>query len=123
MIRIFRAGLADFESLVEMDAARFHFQILGLVRRAENFHYQGQLGLLRDEDWEGLRASMLQLIGSPGARVWWRRNTELFNSSFRDFIERELRAREGSGGRSQPAVCLDCSCWGGAHSFQSAIRK
>ena len=93
LIRIFRAGLADFGSLGEMDAARFHFQLLSLVRRAENFHYQSRMGLLEDDAWQGLRTSLLELIGSPGARVWWKKNTGLFNPDFGVFVEQHLSKR------------------------------
>jgi hypothetical protein len=90
LMRVFTTGLTGLGALEREDAARFHFQLLSLVRRGENFHYQMELGLLEDEAWEGLRNSMLQLLGTPGARSWWKQNERLINSTFRSFIERQL---------------------------------
>lgn len=90
LLRVFTTGLTAYGELGREDAARFHFQILSLVRRGENFHYQMQLGLLEDEAWEGLRTSLLQLLGTPVARTWWKQNERLINADFRSFIERQL---------------------------------
>lgn len=99
---IFQNGMADFESLDEPDRFRFHFQLIALLRRYENMHYQSRMGLLDDDQWEGLRASLNDIMGRPGSSAWWRLNSSLFNSSFRDFLEDRFAANEAQGNPGEP---------------------
>lgn len=91
---IFQRGMADFESLSESERFRFHFQLIALLRRYENFHYQSRMGLLDDDQWEGLRSSLNHLMLRPGSRTWWISNSFLFNSSFRKFLEARFAAND-----------------------------
>ena len=65
--------------------------MISLLRRYENMHYQSRMGLLTDEQWEGLRGSLQHIILNPGARAWWTHNARLFNSDFGLFVESRLQ--------------------------------
>src|SRR5262249_20377068 len=81
--KVISAGLRT-EPENEPDRSAFHFILLSLLRRYENMHYQSHLGLLPDEQWHGLRASLARYVTKPGFLSWWQRNAELFNGDFRE---------------------------------------
>ena len=54
---------------------------------------QNRKGLLKDDDWEGLRESVFEGASHPGMRAWWKSNSFRFNPDFRQFVEEELRKR------------------------------
>ena len=87
---VFLAGISDYSSLNETDRLRFHFQMISMLRRYENMHYQSRMGLLHDEQWEGLRESLHHIIVNPGATAWWKENARLFNIDFGSFVDRRL---------------------------------
>ena len=91
---IFETGMADLEALNETERLRFHFQLIALLRRFENIHYQSRMGLIDDEQWEGLRASLHSIMLRPGSRAWWKVNAQLFNPSFRKFLDGRLAASD-----------------------------
>ncbi|HEX6066480.1 MAG TPA: hypothetical protein VFZ04_19740 [Longimicrobiales bacterium] len=94
---IFETGMADLEALDESERLRFHFQLIALLRRFENIHYQSRMGLIDDEEWEGLRAALHSIMFRPGSRAWWKGNAHLFNSSFREFLDGRLAANDAQG--------------------------
>ena len=87
---IFLQGIEELESLAPKERARFHFLMLGFLRRLENVHHLGGSGLVADDDWSGIRSSTLSALAQPGARVWWGENSTRFNPQFADWIAREV---------------------------------
>ena len=87
--RIFLQGVGELESLAPEDRDRFHFLMLGFLRRLENIYQQGMSGLVADDDWSGLRSSTLNTLARPGAHAWWKDNSTRFNPKFADWVARE----------------------------------
>lgn len=92
MSRIFQLGISSFDALNESERFRFHFQMIALLRRYENVHYQSTMKLLDDADWQGLRTSFDALMHQAGSRKWWALNSKLFNPRFCAFVETRLPA-------------------------------
>ena len=97
-------GMTDLASLDETENLRFHFQLVALLRRYENLHYQTRIGLLDATEWEGLRASLDFMMRRPGSRAWWKSNATLFNSSFRDFMQNRYAAMSAAPPLAQDAA-------------------
>jgi hypothetical protein len=93
LTRIWFSGSDDFQSVTGIDRRRFHFLIVAYFRQAENMYSQSLKGLLKDEDWEGLRKSVFDGAALPGMREWWNSNSLRFNSDFRRLVEEELAKR------------------------------
>ena len=93
LTRIWFSGADDLKSVNGIDRQRFHFLIVAYFRQAENMHSQSRKGLLKDDDWEGLRDSVFEGASRPGMRAWWKANSFRFNPDFREFVEEELRKR------------------------------
>jgi hypothetical protein len=94
LARIWFSGSDDFQSVTGIDRRRFHFLAVAYFRQAENMCSQSRKGLLKDEDWDGLRKSVFDGAALPGLREWWKTNSYRFNSDFRRLVEEELAKRE-----------------------------
>jgi hypothetical protein len=73
--------------------------MLALFRRFEAVFQQGERGILVEEDWAGLQASMLLTAQLPFMRQWWPSVASLFSPSFRRFVEslqRQPAAQQGA---------------------------
>jgi hypothetical protein len=93
LTRIWVSGSDDLKSLAGVDRQRFHFLIITYFRQIENTYNQTRKGLLKDDEWEGIRESVFEGISRPGMREWWASNSFRFNPDFRQFVEEELRRR------------------------------
>ena len=90
---VFDRGRENSDSLSEAEHARFFYIMIGLVRMAQNVHYQFDQGLMSKDIWDGYCESILRLLEQPGSRQWWEENAARFSSSFRTFLDRELQRR------------------------------
>ena len=84
------SGHRDFKALNELDQSRYDLAMRSFMRRSENVFFQSEQGTLQAETWTGIRQSLGELFRTPGFRSWWRRRTEHFNPSFRDFLQRNF---------------------------------
>ena len=90
---IFDRGLSNPGELSEPERVRFFYIMLGFVRTCQNLHHQSAEGLMTGDVWSGYRESMLRWLEQPGARQWWAENAPRFSADFREFLDKELRAR------------------------------
>ena len=96
---LFFRGAREPGSLAPPDRTRLGLLMLALFRRFEAVLQQGERGILAEEDWAGLRASMLVIAQLPFARQWWPSVASLFSPSFRHFVEslqRQPAAQQGA---------------------------
>jgi hypothetical protein len=106
LTRIWISGSEDLNSLTGVDRGRFHYLIVTFFRQVENTYNQTRKGLLKFEEWEGIRESVFDGIARPGMRQWWESNAFRFNSGFREFVEDELRRRADQDNAKPPSLAI-----------------
>ena len=96
---LFFRGTREPGNLAPPDRARLGLLMLALFRRFEAVFQQGERGILAEEDWAGLKESMLVTAQLPFARLWWPNVASMFSAGFRHFIEslqRQPAAQQGA---------------------------
>jgi hypothetical protein len=96
---LFFRGAREPGDLAPPDRARLGLLMLALFRRFEAVFQQGERGILAQEDWAGLQASLLVTAQLPYTRQWWPNVASLFSPSFRNFVEslqRQPAAQQGA---------------------------
>jgi len=93
--RIAGSGFRDLTSLTPEERTQFFFIMSALFRRFENFHHQATHRRVSEEDWAGLRESLLRISEGAGSRAWWSENSRRYNPSFVNWLNCELQQRAG----------------------------
>ncbi len=88
-IRKARAG----ESLTDTEQGLLHVSFLPLFSYWENNHFQYQMGLLPEEQWNASRNSMSNFIKRPGFLEWWEGERIQVRKSFATAVD-EIIAKE-----------------------------
>ena len=81
-----RAG-RDFSSLGEVERAQYGLMLLSFMRRAESVYFQTEIHMLENRHWSGIRESVKNILGTPGARACWAEIRNRLNPTFCDFID------------------------------------
>jgi hypothetical protein len=81
-----RAG-RNSAALDEVERTQYNFMLLSFLRRAENVYFQSEVRTLHERHWSGIRASIVWVMASPGARSSWREIKDRFNPQFSAFID------------------------------------
>lgn len=88
-------GGDDFESLDRVEKARFRFQTLSFMQRAENAYMQHRIGTIRESDWAGLQVTLEAILSSPGRRAAWNLVRTRTGLEFRTHVD-ELAAKQAA---------------------------
>ena len=70
--------------------ARFNLMVLQSLRGGEALWSQSQLGLVRDESWEGMRETIRHLMGPDAGRKAFEQNRRFISTAFAAEVERIL---------------------------------
>ena len=89
--RIYRCGLANFDSLDEDEATSFGMLSLGYMRIFETLYYQYQTSTLATELYEAELNTLKWSARQPGFRAWRVANPISLSTAFRTFIDGLIR--------------------------------
>lgn len=96
--RLWRLGLADWETLDEDERMSVSYMFLAYMRIFETLHYQFSTGVLEPKLFEAELNTLKWSVANPGVRAWWIGNPISFSAEFRAFIDGLIRdAPAGSG--------------------------
>ncbi|MEZ6022090.1 MAG: hypothetical protein R3C16_01450 [Hyphomonadaceae bacterium] len=85
--RIWRMGLADFQSLDADGRARFLAFTSTLFRFYESSQVQMLGGSLDAEHWHTIEQQVTDLVTQPGVKAWWKLRRHWHSARFRDWID------------------------------------
>ena len=81
-------GFDDHAGLSPEQQQHFGLLFFSELRRWESIVHQSDTGALDDADWEGLRHTMVEILGRPGLKGFWASYEQNFNTSFREFVRK-----------------------------------
>ncbi len=87
---VFFRGAMDLSSLSPSELARFNSSVVMMFRALEAmFHFHGEGGI---DDWgaDSYRASMADLIATPGFRQYWTDRRHWYSSEFQKEVDQWL---------------------------------
>jgi len=87
-------GLRDYSTLSETERARFVSTSMTILLCAQDAFIKWREGSLSPDLWCGRELVMMNLVSSPGGRVFWRERSYLFGSEFRDHFENDIMKRD-----------------------------
>ena len=79
-------GLKDYASLDQTEKARFIDTFMAFSSYGQNAFYQWKQGTLSPQLWVGWEALIMNLVGTPGGREFWRERGYTFGNEYRDYI-------------------------------------
>jgi acetaldehyde dehydrogenase (acetylating) len=77
----------NLAELSEVERTQYNFILLSFLRRAESVYFQNEVRTLHERHWSGIRASIVSVMASPGARASWSEIKNRFNPQFSAFID------------------------------------
>ncbi len=104
-ITMFRAEHAEeyarLASGDEPSPADLQFQYwshMHFMLHAETYLHHVELGLMPESQWHGYVRFISSYVRSPGFAEFWAEAAPAFSEEFREWLDRQLAAGEGSGG-------------------------
>ena len=89
-IETYLRAIDDPASMTREDRFRFNMIVLQAMRSGEAMLTQTQWGLVDDDHWLGMRATIKQLMGSDAGRRAFETNRGFVSPQFADEVERIL---------------------------------
>lgn len=86
-------GLKDYTVLSEVEKARFVSICMAFLSFSQNAFYQWREGSLRPQLWVGWEALMINLVSSPGGKLFWAERAYAFGDEFRAHVENVIMKR------------------------------
>jgi hypothetical protein len=87
---VFYRGLRDPAALSDVERVRFSLMIDSIFRSFEVSLHYAEEGQLKSGIWQGLGATMQDLLAYPGPRAVWRMRSHQHSPEFQSFIEAKL---------------------------------
>lgn len=94
ILRIYTAGVQDFDSLGPEDRQRFSAIMGGLLHRFEGFLVLTDRGILPQGYWDGAANRIRGAFALPGTRSWWERGRHVFNQRMQLWIDEEVVGKQ-----------------------------
>src|SRR5262245_12962581 len=91
--KILRSGLANVDSLSQVDKFRFQLGISTTLRNYETAFTSWRKGMLEGQAWRGMEATLLQFFESEGVRNYWVANSHTYSVAFRAHLESHSEAQ------------------------------
>jgi len=79
-------GLKDYSSLDSTEKARFIDTFMAFSSYSQNAFYQWKQGSLSPQLWLGWESLIMNLVGTPGGKDFWRERGYTFGSEYRDYV-------------------------------------
>lgn len=80
-------SLQDWDSVTELERARYASFILGYFKLFENAWFQMRKGTLERDQWEGYDAFLRSVWVHPTVKTWWSMRRTFFAPGFRQYVE------------------------------------
>ena len=90
--KILRSGLANVDSLSQVDKFRFQLGISTTLRNYETAYTSWRKGMLEEQAWRGMEATMMQFFESEGVRNYWADNSYTYSAAFRAHLQSHCEA-------------------------------
>jgi hypothetical protein len=79
-------GLKDYSSLDEIEKARFIDTFMAFSSYSQNAYYQWREGALSPQLWLGWESLIMNLVGTPGGKEFWKERGYTFGDDYRDYV-------------------------------------
>ena len=93
---IYRKGLADRDSLSEIERERFDALIDMIMRVFQRNYFVAQDGAFKPALWQGERRGNARVIQQPGSQQWWAEGRQFYGDEFGDFVDGQIREGEAA---------------------------
>jgi hypothetical protein len=94
LAQIVAKSLRDYTSLSEKERVRFIAAFMAFLSYSQNAFLKWREGLLASPLWMGWQQVIMNLVGAPGGKTFWRERAYMFGDEFRRYIEDDLIKRE-----------------------------
>ena len=92
--QIVATGLRDYGSLSEKERVRFIAAFMAFLSYSQNAFLKWREGLLASPLWMGWEQVIMNLVGAPGGKAFWKDRAYMFGDEFRQYIESDLMKRQ-----------------------------
>jgi len=93
LAQIVANGLRDYGSLSEKERVRFIAAFMAFLSYSQNAFLKWREGLLALPLWMGWEHVILNLVGAPGGKAFWKDRAYMFGDEFRRYIDNDLMNR------------------------------
>lgn len=87
LARILPAGMSSYEALEGDERLRVNYYFAAIFRIAEQQFLHTSRGTLDSTYYESFVLAFRGLLSNQGPRQWWHNNREMFEPTFRGFVE------------------------------------
>jgi hypothetical protein len=94
LAQIVAKGLRDYGSLSEKERVRFVATFMAFLSYTQNAFLKWREGLLASPLWMGWEHVIMNLVGAPGGKAFWKDRAYMFGDEFRRYVETDLMKRE-----------------------------
>jgi hypothetical protein len=95
LMQIWWAGMADRDSLSEVDRRRFDsLNMMGFSHFVQEYEFV-QDGVMSARMWQYRAAGLNWMLQQPGTQQWWREWSTIFEPEFQKLVEQMLRETQG----------------------------
>jgi hypothetical protein len=79
-------GLKDYSLLDEIEKARFIDTFMAFSSYSQNAFYQWKEGALSPQLWIGWESLIMNLVGTPGGKEFWKERGYTFGDDYRGYV-------------------------------------
>lgn len=79
-------GLQDYSALDQTEKARFIDTFMAFSSYCQNAFYQWKQGSLSPQLWIGWESLIMNLVGTPGGKDFWKERGYTFGGEYRDYV-------------------------------------
>jgi hypothetical protein len=87
-------GLQNYSALDSTEKARFIDTFMAFSSYSQNAFYQWKQGSLSPQLWLGWESLIMNLVGTPGGKEFWRERGYTFGSEYRDYVANVIMRKE-----------------------------
>jgi len=92
--RIVLKGLRDYSSLDEIEKAQFIETFMAFISFSQNAFYQWREKALSSWLWDSWGLLIMNLLGAPGGKEFWKERGYVFGKEYRDYVEKVIMTKK-----------------------------
>ena len=97
LLKIYRQGIADYDSLPDDDRLRLSIFFANLFRVAELQYLHGLRGKSDSVHFESMDIGLLEGLTFPGIRRWWELSHDMFDEGFQTHVNGRIESAVAGG--------------------------